>query len=118
MRASTEKRLFAVIAAFLLFVAYLWMRDTVKVQGDVPRKDVRAAVAGLQEWSTPKLFRHIEVSRDHHGEDLLIARVQEPDHHWSITVFTNIAGEWRKCSWLLCAEDEASFKDFIQRYNR
>lgn len=119
MSGSASKRRFAVVVAVLAFVSYLGMRDTVQVKGDVPRKDVKAVVAGVEEWSSPKLFRHIEVSRGPHREDnLLIAQVREPGYRWSITVFTNYAGAWRKCAWFLCEEDRASLNDFIQHYNK
>jgi hypothetical protein len=118
MTPSSQKRVVAVVASGLVFVSYLGMRDTIKVTGDIPQKDVRAAVAGLQECSSPKFFRYIEISRGSYGQHYLLAQVREPGHRWSITVFTNCAGAWKKSDWALCAEDRAALDDFIHRANK
>ena len=112
MNASTSKRVYASVLALLLLISYIMVRDTVRVEGSVPRKDVKAAVAGLKEWSTPKLFRHIEVSLDRRNR--LIAKVREPDHHFSVTIFENYDGAWHQFEWFLLAEDTNRLSYFPQ----
>ena len=110
MSSSTSKRLFLVVVALLVFVSYLGMRDTVRVECKLPPDDVKTIIRGLQEWSSPKLFRHIEIKAGRPGtqaEGLVLGSVREPGGHWSVTVFTNQAGVWRKCSWYLLGEDKA-----------
>ncbi|SPE50041.1 hypothetical protein SBV1_1020006 [Verrucomicrobia bacterium] len=104
MSLSTPKRLFVVVVAGLAFVSYLGMRDTVQVECELPRKDVRAIISGLEEWSAPKLFRHIEIERGRDG--LVFGSMREPGGHWSVTVFTNQTGVWKKCGWCLLGEDK------------
>src|SRR5439155_18216910 len=105
MSLSTSKRGFLLVVACFAFVSYLGMRDTVRVECKLPRRDVKAIIGGLEEWSAPKLFRHIEIEAGHDGT--VLASVREPHGHWSVTVFTNQAGVWKKCGWYLLEEDKA-----------
>lgn len=104
MRASASKRSVIAVIAFLAFVGYLGMRDTVRVEGDLPRKDVKAIVHGVKEWSVPKLFRHITVERGPGGT--VLGSVREPGGRLSVTVFTNHAGGWKRCGWYLLETDK------------
>ena len=71
----------------------------------LPPRDLKVIIAGLQEWSGPKLFRHIEIEQDQ--DRRVLASVREAGGRWSVTVFTNQAGAWKKCEWLLLGEDKA-----------
>src|ERR1022692_859617 len=102
MSSSISKRWFAVVVAVLALVSYLGMRDTVRVDGKLPRKDVKAIVSGVEERKT--LFRHIEVKPEPDGT--VLACVREPGDRWSVTVFTNQAGVWKKCAWYLLESDK------------
>ena len=105
MSASTSKRLFALVGVDVLFVSYLLTRDSVRVKGNLPKHTVKQIVSQAEEWSAPKLFRHIEVEAK--DTDLILATIREPRGHWSVTVFTNSAGVWKKCGWYLVGEDKA-----------
>jgi hypothetical protein len=61
MKRSIANRLFLIGLVLALFVSYVYTRDTVRVHGDLPRKEQRQIIAGIQEWSAPKFFRHIEL---------------------------------------------------------
>ncbi len=104
MSSAASKRLLVVLVVFLAFLAYLGMRDTVRVRGRLPPKDVQAIVRGAAEWSTPKLFRYIEIEPRPGG--LVWARVREPGGRWCVTVFTNHLGVWGKCGWYLLGPDQ------------
>ena len=108
MSSGTSKRLFVVAAAFLAFVGYLGMRDTVRVKCELSRKDVKQIVSRVQEWSAPKLFRHIEIQEG--GEGTVLASVREPGEHWSVTVFSNSSNGWNKVGWYLLAADHSIIK--------
>ena len=103
MSRSTSNRLLAVVVASLLFVSYLATRDTIRVEGDLSRNDVKAIVSGVQEWSSPKLFRHIEIRPGDKGT--ITAWVRERGNRWSVTIYTNSVGAWLKCGWYLVEED-------------
>jgi hypothetical protein len=105
MSATTSKRLFVVVVVLLAFVSYVGMRDTVRVRGELPRKDVKAIVHGVEEWSSPKPLRHIEVEPRPDGT--VLASVREPGGRWSVTVFTNRTGVWTKCGWYLLEADKS-----------
>jgi len=105
MSASTSKRLFAVFVVFLAFLSYTQMRDTVRVSNGVPKSAVKPVVRGLEEWSSPKFFRHIEIEPGRDGT--MLGEVRESGGKWSVTVFTNEAGAWKKCAWFLVGEDKA-----------
>ena len=109
MRFSTSKRWFAVVVALLALAGYLGMRDTVQVEGKLPRKDVKAIVSGVEERSTPKLFRHIEVKLEPDGT--VLACVREPGNRWSVTVFTNQEGVWKKCARYLLESDKSMVRN-------
>src|SRR5262245_56083257 len=104
MRRSISNRLLVVLVALLLFLAYVFGRDTIRTKGSFSRDERRQIVAGIQEWSTPKFFRHIEITRT--SADSATARVREDDRHWSITVFAKDSGGWKKTSWYLLEEDK------------
>ena len=108
MKASTSKRLTLVFVAILMFVSYLATRDTIKVEAALPRKDVKAIVAGIQEWSSPKLFRQIVIRTQEDG--MVSAWVREPGEHWSVTVFSNSVGVWKKVNWYLLNTDHSVIK--------
>jgi hypothetical protein len=103
MSSSISKRWFAVVVAVLALVSYLGMRDTVRVDGKLPRKDAKAIISGVEERNT--LFRHIEVKPEPDGT--VLACVREPGDRWSVTVFTNQAGVWKKCAWYLLESDKS-----------
>jgi hypothetical protein len=107
MIASTSKRLFAVFVVFFAFLAYTQMRDSVRVFNGVPKSAVKPILRGLEEWSSPKFFRHIEIEPGRDGT--LLGEVREPGGRWSVTVFTNEAGGWKKCGWFLVVEDKANW---------
>ena len=104
MKRSVANRLFVLAFAFALFVVYVFTRDTVSVDGDLSREEQHQIIAGIQEWSAPKLFRHIEIERTHNGT--VLARVREPGHHWSVTEFMKTSGTWKKSAWFLLEEDK------------
>ena len=81
MSSSSSRRVFLMVVAFLLFVSYLKVRDTVRVECKLPPGEVRAIVRGLDEWSTPKLFRHIEIESGR--EETVLGSVREPDGRWA-----------------------------------
>ena len=103
MSRSASNRLLAIVVASLLFLSYLAMRDTIRVEGDLSRKDVKAIVSGMQEWSSPKLTRRIEIRPGDKGT--MTAWVRERGNRWSVTVYSNSVGSWRKCGWYLFEED-------------
>ena len=108
MRRSTANRLGIVgIVAVVLFV-YIRTRDTIHVSGDLSREDQRELIAGIQEWSAPKLFRYIQLERTEYGA---VARVREPGGHWSETWFAKDSGHWQKINWLLLGEDKRAVQD-------
>ncbi len=104
MSASPSKRLFAVLVVFIAFLSYTQMRNTVRVFSGVPRSAVKPIVRGLEEWSSPKFFRHIEIEPGRDGT--MLGEVREPGGRGSVTVFTNEAGVWKKCAWFLVGEDK------------
>jgi hypothetical protein len=103
MSFSTFKRWLAVVVALLALVSYLGMRDTVRVDGKLPRKDVKAIVSGVEERNS--LFRHIELKREPDGT--VLACVRESGGRWSVTVLTNQAGVWKKCGWYSLESDKS-----------
>src|SRR5262245_36264116 len=105
MSASIYKRLFAVFVAALALLSYTQMRDTVRVYKGVPKSAVKPIIGELEEWSTPKFFRHIEIEPGTDGT--LLGEIREPGNKWSVTVFTNETGVWKKCGWFLVGEDKA-----------
>lgn len=105
MSPSTSKRLFALVVFGLALLSYTQMRYTVRVYNGVPQSAVKPVISGLEEWSTPKFFRHIEIERGPDGT--LLGKVREPGDRWSVTVFTNMAGGWKKCAWFLVGQDKA-----------
>src|SRR5437868_10589297 len=105
MSPSTSKRLFALVAVTLLFVSYLLTRDSVRVKGNLPKHTVKQIVSQAEEWSAPKLFRHIEVEAK--DTDLILATIRGQRGHWSVTVFTNPAGVWKKGGGSLAGEIRA-----------
>lgn len=109
MSASTSKRLFAVVVAGLALISYIWTRDSIRVEAGVPESAVKPVVRGIEEWSSPKLFRHIEVYNGEEGT--VYARVREPGERWSYTVFTNQGGVWTECEWFLIATDKAAIRN-------
>jgi hypothetical protein len=99
---------FAVIVAGLMFISYLGIRDRVKVECDLPRKDVKEIVGRLEEWSAPKLFRQMEIEG---GRDRQVhASVREPGERWSVTVFSNSESGWKKVGWFLAKADHSIIK--------
>src|SRR5262245_46420345 len=106
MSTSTSKRLFAVVVAGLALISYIWTRDTIRVEAGVPQSAVKPVVRGVEEWSSPKFFRHIEVCNGPDGT--VYARVREPGERWSYTVFTNQGGVWTKCDWFLAVTDKSA----------
>lgn len=102
MKASTAYRLIAVAAGLLVFGAYLSDRDKVRVEGNLSPTELDAIVSSVEEWSAPKLFRHIHVRPASDG--CLTAWVREPGNRWSVTVFTNRLGTWQKFHWYLLEE--------------
>ena len=107
MSASTSKRLLAVVIVAVAFFSYTQMRDTVRVYNGVPKSAVKPIIQGLEEWSAPKFFRRIEIEPAADGT--LLGEVREPGSRWSVTVFTNHAGVWKKCGWFLVGEDKAGW---------
>ena len=105
MSALGSKRLVAAVLVLLGFVSYIGMRDSVRVNAEVPTQAVKMIVSGVEEWSSPKLFRHIEIEPGPEGT--LLGEVREPGGRWSVTVFTNQAGVWKRCGWYLVGEDKA-----------
>ena len=108
MSSGTSRRLFVVVVAFLAFIAYLCMRDTVRVKCELSRKDVKQIVSRAEEWSTPKLFRHIDAEAGRDGT--VLASVREPGEHWSVTVFSNSPSGWQKMGWYLLGADYSRIK--------
>jgi len=102
MKRSIANRLLVIASALALFVTYVSTRDTVHVHGTLSRKEQRQIIAGIQEWSAPKFFRHIELERTDDGR--VFARVREPGNHWSVTEFMNESGTWMKSGWFLLEE--------------
>ncbi len=94
------------VLALVVLVAYMHTRDTISADGDLSREEQRQIIAGIQEWSAPKFFRHIEIERTHNGT--VLARVREPGGHWSVTEFMKISGTWKKSAWFLLEEDKAN----------
>jgi hypothetical protein len=105
---STSKRLCAVVFVVVLLVIYRATRDTVRVKADLPKSDVKAILRGIEEWSSPKLFRHIEIEPGTDGT--MVAWVREPGKRWSVTVFSNSVGGWKKVSWCLLNADHSVIK--------
>jgi hypothetical protein len=116
MHAFRSKRLFAVVVACLALVSYLGMRDTIKAPGHISKEDVGAVALGAQEWSSPKLFREIEVSRWRRDTNVLLVEIREGKHRWSVTCFTNHAGDWKKFAWVLVEEDRTALDSMLQGY--
>jgi len=105
MSASVSKRLFVLFVVGLCLISYSQMRDTVRVYDGVPKSAVKPIISGLEEWSAPKFFRHIEIEPGRHGT--LLGEVREPGERWSVTVFSNEAGAWKKCAWFLVSQDKS-----------
>ena len=99
---SIANRLLAIGVLLLAFVFYLHTRDTVHVNGDFSPEEQQQIIAGIQEWSAPKIFRHIVIGWTHW--DTVEARVREPGNHWSVTEFMKVSGHWQKCRWYLLGE--------------
>jgi hypothetical protein len=108
VKASTYKVVALIFVALMLFVAYRANRDTVKVQAPLAPNDVKTIVRGIQEWSSPKLFRQITILTERDG--LVSAWVREPGERWSATVFSNSAGTWTKTAWFLVSADHSVIK--------
>jgi hypothetical protein len=79
------------------------MRDSVRVYGGLSQEEVKAAIRGAEEWSSPKLFRHIKVEPGRDGT--VLVEIREPGGRWSVTVFTNQRGIWQKSDWYLVEEN-------------
>jgi hypothetical protein len=109
MKRSTANRLFVVVFALAVFVVYLSTRDTIRVDGGLSPEERRQIIAGIQEWSAPKLFRHIEIERTSNGT--VLARVREPGNHWSVTEFMKVSGTWKKSGWFLLGEGKPTVQN-------
>ena len=79
-------------------------RDTIRVEAGVSAQEAKEMVGKAQEWSSPKFFRHIEVRRAKEGH--VAVWIREPKNGWSVTVFTNSSGSWKKEIWYLVQEDK------------
>jgi hypothetical protein len=106
MKRSIANRLLFLLLGLALLALYVRTRDTISVEGEISREEQRQIVAGIQEWSAPKFFRHIEIEQRHDGT--VWARVREPGDHWSATEFTMISGTWNKSAWFLLEKDKSN----------
>ena len=109
MKRSITNRLLVVGLALALFVTYVFTRDTVHVEGKLSRQEQRQIIAGIQEWSAPKFFRHIEIEVGTDGT--VFARVREPGGRWSVTEFMKNSGTWQKSGWFLLGEDKSAIQN-------
>jgi hypothetical protein len=105
MSESTNKRLVALVFVGLLFISYCFSRDTVQVYAKLSPKEVKTVVRGAVEWSAPKLFRTIEVRPAPNG--CVAAWIRESGDRWSVTLFTNDLGGWKKTGWYLVEQDKS-----------
>jgi hypothetical protein len=103
MNASSVARLLAAIFVLLAFGIYLTSRDSIGVLVNLPPNEVKAIVSQVEEWSSPKLFREIVIREVPDGN--MSAWVRESGDRWSVTLFTNVAGSWRKARWALVEKD-------------
>ena len=91
--------LVVLIIAFLLFIGYLGSRDSVIDYANLSPIEVRSIVRQAEEWCSPKFFRHIEIRPDSNGN--VTGWIRESRDNWSVTTFTNAAGQWKKTGWLV-----------------
>lgn len=109
MKRSIANRLLVAGLVLVLFAIYVFTRDTVHVDGKLSREEQRQIIAGIQEWSAPKVFRHIEIKVTTDGR--VFARVREPGGRWSVTEFTKDSGTWQKSGWFLLGEDKPAVQN-------
>lgn len=104
MTIAANKRLYAVLMVSVLFVGYVCIRDTIRVEAGVSAPEAMEMIGMAQEWSAPKFFRHIQVRQAKEGR--VAVWIREPKNSWSVTVFSDISGSWKKESWYLAEEDK------------
>ncbi len=91
------------ITAIALLVGYLMSRETVRVEGDLSKAEVKEIVSGIRGWSEPRLFRDITISKQR--DRTVHAMLEESADYKSIMVFTNDGSGWKQQTRFLLKSD-------------
>jgi len=78
-------------------------RETVRVEGDLSKAEVKEIVSGIRGWSEPRLFRDITISKQKDGT--VHAMLKESADYKSITVFNNDGSGWKQQTRFLLKSD-------------
>lgn len=106
MRSGTTDRLAIALVGLLIFLACLSRQDAVADLANLAPNEVDGMVSNVEEWSSPKWSRGIVLRNTSDRAGNVAAWVREADYRWSVTVFTNVSGSWRKFGWALAERDE------------
>ena len=110
MSSVFSKRLVFVVVLVLAAFSYVRMRDSIRVEAHLSPRELKTIISGIQEWSRPKMFRQINVRREAEGN--VAAWVREPGDRWSVTVFTNESGAWKRFAWFLASADNSAVRNW------
>ena len=106
MRSGTTDRLAIALVGLLVFLACLSRKDAIADLANLAPHEVDRMVSNVEEWSSPKWSREIVLRNTSDRSGNVAAWVREADDRWSVTVFTNISGSWRRFGWALVERDE------------
>ncbi len=101
MSSGTFGRLAIALVGLLIVLACLARRDAIADLANLSPNELEAIVGKVEEWSSPKWSREIVLRKTADRSENVAAWVREANDRWSVTVFTNISGSWRKFGWVL-----------------
>ncbi len=105
VRSGTTDRLAIALVGLLIFLACLLRPDAIADLANLSPHEVDGIVSKVEEWSSPKWSREIVLRNTLDRSGNVAAWVREADDRWSVTVFTNVSGSWRKFGWALMERD-------------
>jgi hypothetical protein len=105
MRSGTTDRLVIALVGLLVFPACPSRKDAIADLVNLAPPEVDGIISNVEEWSPPKWSREIVLRNTSDRSGNVAAWVSEADDRWSVTVFTNVSGSWRKFGWALVERD-------------